>query len=70
LTWLYNNSEGSILMVALWHGTFNMFTAAVGQAASIVSAVISMFVMIWVVLIVVIYKPENLSHKKRQQAKD
>jgi membrane protease YdiL (CAAX protease family) len=52
LTWLYNSSEGSILMTALWHGTYNLFTAAVGQAAGFTSGIISMFVMIWVVFIV------------------
>jgi membrane protease YdiL (CAAX protease family) len=68
LTWLYNNSEGSVLMTAIWHGTFNMFTAAMGQAASITSAIISMLVMVLVVIVVFVYKPENLSRLERQKA--
>ncbi len=52
LTWLYNSSGKSILMVALWHGTFNLFTAAVGQAVELSAGIISMFVMIWVVIII------------------
>ena len=66
LTWLYNSTKGSILMTAIWHGTFNLFTAAVGQAADTTSAIISMFVMVLVVLIVIVYKPKNLSKEDRQ----
>jgi membrane protease YdiL (CAAX protease family) len=67
LTWLYNNSEGSILMTALWHGTYNLFTGAVGQAAGLMAGIISIFVMVWVVLVVIIYKPKNLSRNERQR---
>lgn len=66
LTWLYNSSKGSILMTALWHGTFNLFTGATAQAASMTSGIITMFVMVWVVLIVVIYRPSDLSKSERQ----
>jgi membrane protease YdiL (CAAX protease family) len=66
LTWLYNSSEGSILMTALWHGTYNLFTAAAGQAAGLTAGIISMFVMVWVVIIIVKYRPKNLSSSKRQ----
>ena len=64
LTWLYNSSKGSILMTALWHGTYNLFTAAAGQAAGLSSGIISMFVMIWVVFIVVAYRKRNPSIQK------
>ena len=67
LTWLYNSTKGSILMTAIWHGTFNLFTAAVGQAADSTAAIISMFVMIIVVMIVTIFKPANLSNTERQK---
>jgi membrane protease YdiL (CAAX protease family) len=70
LTWLYNNTEGSILMVAIWHGTFNVFTAAAGQAASVTSAIVSMLVMVLVVFVVIIYRPRNLSRSERQRAGD
>ncbi|NHI89427.1 MAG: CPBP family intramembrane metalloprotease [Candidatus Thorarchaeota archaeon] len=70
LTWIYNNTEGSILMTAIWHGTFNTFSAAAGQAASVPSGIISMLVMVVVVLVVIIYRPKNLSHLERQQATD
>jgi membrane protease YdiL (CAAX protease family) len=66
LTWLYNSSEGSILVTALWHGTFNLFTGAAGQAAGLAAGIISMFVMIWVVIVIVIYRPKHLSRHERQ----
>ena len=69
LTWLYNSTKGSILMTAVWHGTFNLFTAAAGQAVAMTSAVISVFVMILVVSIVIYYRPENLSSKERQRSR-
>ena len=68
LTWIYNNTEGSILMTAIWHGTFNTFSAAAGQAASVTSGIISMLVMVLVVFVVIIYRPKNLSHLERQRA--
>ncbi len=43
LTWLYNRSGGSIGLVALWHGTFNLASgteAARGTIAAIVSTLI------------------------------
>lgn len=43
LTWLYEASGGSVLMVALWHATYNLMSgtaAAHGLVAAIVSAVI------------------------------
>jgi membrane protease YdiL (CAAX protease family) len=66
LTWLYNSSEGSILMTALWHATYNLFTGAASQAAGLTAGFISMFVMIWVVLIIMVYKPMHLSRSERQ----
>jgi len=70
LTWLYNNTEGSILMTAIWHGTFNTFSAAAGQAASVTSGIISMLVMVLVVFVVIIYRPKNLSRSEKQQSID
>jgi membrane protease YdiL (CAAX protease family) len=46
LTWLYNNSGGSILIVAVWHGTFNMFGGATDATQGTIAAVVSTAIMI------------------------
>ncbi|MCX6048860.1 MAG: type II CAAX endopeptidase family protein [Chloroflexi bacterium] len=66
-TWLYNSTRGSLLMVILFHALFDFLSvskAGGGNAAAIMSAA----VMIWAVLIVVVFKPANLSHEKKQTA--
>ena len=67
LTWLYNSAGGSILMVALWHGTFNFITAS-KAGEGILAAVLSTLVMVWAVVVVIPYKPANLSHEEKQVA--
>ncbi|TFF91316.1 CPBP family intramembrane metalloprotease [Candidatus Thorarchaeota archaeon] len=68
LTWLYNSTKGSILMVALWHGTYNLFTAAEGMATAMVATYITIFLMVLVVSVATVYKPANLSNEERQTA--
>lgn len=66
-TWLYNSTQGSLLMVIVFHALFNLLSvsrAGGGYAASMMSA----GVMIWAVLIVILFKPMNLSHENKQTA--
>ena len=51
LTWLYNRSGGSILIVACWHGTFNLVTATVAAQGTI-AAVVSTLVMLQAAVLV------------------
>jgi len=65
-TWLYNSTGGSVLITAIWHGLFNYTTACISCKIGLIAAVISALVMVWAVLIVVIFKPTNLSRSERQ----
>ncbi len=50
---IYNRSGGSILMAALWHGSFNMVSGSLA-ARGIVAAVTSTAVMIWAIVLVIL----------------
>lgn len=64
-TWFYNSSGGSILMVALWHGAFNFISGS--QAGDgVTAAILSTGVMVWAVVLILLYKPANLSGTRRQ----
>jgi membrane protease YdiL (CAAX protease family) len=63
-TWLFNSSSGSILIVAIWHGCFNFITSS-EAGDSLRAAVVSTMVMIWAVVIVLVFKPSNLSHMNK-----
>jgi membrane protease YdiL (CAAX protease family) len=69
-TWLFNSTKGSVLITALFHGAFNFTTACVSCKAGVEAAVVSTIVMIWAVLIVIIFKPANLSHISKQTIED
>lgn len=51
LAWLYRASGGSVLIVAVWHATYNLVSGT-AAAHGLVAAVVSTAVMIWAVLIV------------------
>lgn len=55
LTWLYNSTGGSILMVALWHGAFNFTTACIECKTSVTTTIMSVVIMIWALLLVIHY---------------
>jgi membrane protease YdiL (CAAX protease family) len=52
LTWLYNGSGGSVLLAAVWHGTYNL-VAATDAARGLVAVVVTAGVIVWAVRLVV-----------------
>lgn len=64
-TWLYNSTGGSILIVAVWHGLFNLMTACTSCGAAIGAAAVSTLVMVWAILLVFLYKPMRVSSEFR-----
>jgi membrane protease YdiL (CAAX protease family) len=60
MTWLYNGTRGSLLMVVLFHGLFNFFSVseAGGESAAIVMSAVVVF---WAVRVVKVYGRENLA---------
>jgi membrane protease YdiL (CAAX protease family) len=65
LTWLYNTARGSILIVAVWHALFDLVTA--GKAAdAIMQTVMSIVIMVLAVVVVIVFKPANLSREPKQ----
>jgi uncharacterized protein len=63
-TWLFNSSDGSILIVAIFHGCFN-FISSSPAGNGILAAVVTIIVMIWAVFVVVIFKPQRLSDQEK-----
>ena len=66
-TWLYNSTRGSLLIVILFHAFFD-FLSVSRAGGGAVAAIMSAGVMIWAVLVVILFKPANLSHEKKQTA--
>jgi membrane protease YdiL (CAAX protease family) len=63
-TWLLNSTGGSILVVAVWHGCFN-YVSASSAGNGVLAAVVSTIVMVWAVVVVLLYRPGNLSPQER-----
>lgn len=69
LTWMYNASKGSILMVALWHGLYDLFTAT-SLGESLAPMLMTMVMIIGVFWIVRYYGREDLAHLPKQTLAD
>ena len=65
LAWLYRSSGGSVLVVAVWHATYNLF-AGTAAAHGLVAAIVSTGVMAWAALIVVVEIRAWLRGRRRQ----
>lgn len=60
LTFLFNYTKGSILAVSLWHLTFNA-VSMMGKNEVVLSASLSILVMLLAAFVLLKYKPANLS---------
>ena len=60
LTWLYNSTDESILIVAIWHGSFNFMTST-GADSGFLPALLSALVILFAGIVVVRYKPKTLT---------
>jgi membrane protease YdiL (CAAX protease family) len=67
LTWLYNSSQGSLLVVLIWHGLFNVFSAS--EASDLVAAAISMGVIAIAITILFLAGPGELRGLSRRAGK-
>ncbi len=63
-TWLYNSSGGSVLMVAVFHTSFNFFTAS-AAGKGIVAVVMTAGVVIAALIIPRVCGLENMSRRAR-----
>jgi membrane protease YdiL (CAAX protease family) len=60
LTWMYNTTGGSILVVALWHGTLEVaYMSRIAEANHVV--VTSVLVIAWGILVLLVAGPARLS---------
>jgi membrane protease YdiL (CAAX protease family) len=62
--WLFNSTDGSVLIVAICHGAVNFFTSS-NAGDGLIAAAVSTAVMVWAVIVVLIYKPANLSRQSK-----
>lgn len=64
-TWLYNGTGGSILMVAIWHGLFDLLTASkAGQ--DIIPIIMSAGVIIWALVVSNVNRTWGFRFQKKQ----
>jgi membrane protease YdiL (CAAX protease family) len=52
LTWLYNRSGGSVLLVAAWHGTYNLVSGTDGAEGTMQVVVSALVIALAVHLVV------------------
>jgi membrane protease YdiL (CAAX protease family) len=66
-TWLYNSTHGSLLLVILFHAFFNWLTVSEAGGTS-VGIIMSAPVIMWAIVVVRRYGPEDAAPIKRQVA--
>ncbi len=64
-TWIYNNTKGSILLVALFHGSLNVWGAFIPGVSPIADVLLNCVVAI---ILITVFGKANLSRQKRVYA--
>jgi membrane protease YdiL (CAAX protease family) len=64
LTWLYNSTKGSILICAVFHATIDIVFTADFADKTVVNYM-GFLITVCAVLIILVYKPNNLSKNRR-----
>ena len=62
LTWLYNSSRGSLLVVALFHATVDVVFTSTSSSPMVVN-VLGAFITVWGILVVMVAGPRFLSRR-------
>ncbi|HEU4729578.1 MAG TPA: CPBP family intramembrane glutamic endopeptidase [Kofleriaceae bacterium] len=65
LAWLYNRGGSSILLVAVWHGTFNLLSGSVGARGAFATAETAVVMVIAAVLIIQELRAGHREHAGR-----
>jgi uncharacterized protein len=60
LTWLYNSSQGSILIVAIFHGVMDIVFTFPSSAE--MATTLGMLMTLWGIIVLLVYKPAARSH--------
>lgn len=65
LAWLYNRGRSSILLVAVWHGTFNLLSGSVGARGALAAAESTVVIVIAAVLVIQELRASRREHGGR-----
>lgn len=68
LTSVFNSTGGNILMVSLWHMNWNIVNIVALEVSEEAVSLMSSFVMIAAIVILVVFKPENLAPDRKVTA--
>ncbi len=66
-TWIYNSTKGSILLVALFHGSLNIGSAFITGVSPVADALLNCVVAI---VLITVFGKTNLSRQERVRATD